>query len=363
VWGSHNAGGTGLRGTSSGTAVSGTNTSSINYGLLGTSSEGAKGVATSGNGVRGEATIGNGVSGLATTGRGVHGQAASTHGAVEGWNTGAGAGVWAGNAAGPSAYLANDTNGVYATTTKSAGYGAYAENSARSTKGYIAGTYGVHGESTGYRGDLGYLDGGVSGVHAATNNYGYLGFATAGVRARGYSGSKAGYFEGDVQVTGALSKGSGSFKIDHPLDPENKYLYHSFVESPDMMNVYNGNVVLDRAGEAWIELPEWFEALNRDFRYQLTCIGGFAPVYIAEKIANNRFKIAGGHAELEVSWQVTGIRHDRFANAHRVPIEEVKPAEEQGLYLHPDSWGLPEELGVSHATAPAIERELRLQNQ
>src|SRR5262245_8440898 len=45
----------------------------------------------------------------------------------------------------------------------------------------------------------------------------------------------AGYFAGSVQITGNLAKGGGSFKIDHPLDPENKYLYHSFIESPDMM--------------------------------------------------------------------------------------------------------------------------------
>ena len=99
---------------------------------------------------------------------------------------------------------------------------------------------------------------------------------------------------GDVSIAGNLSKGSGSFKIDHPLDPENKYLSHSFVESPDMMNIYNGNVVLDDEGAAWVELPEWFEALNKEFRYQLTCIGGFAQVYIAEEIVDGRFKIAGG---------------------------------------------------------------------
>ena len=162
-----------------------------------------------------------------------------------------------------------------------------------------------------------------------------------------------------MQVTGTLSKGGGSFKIDHPLDPEGKYLYHSFVESPDMMNVYNGNAVLDSMGQAWVELPEWFEALNRDFRYQLTCVGGFAPIFIAEKIAGNRFKIAGGTPGLEVSWQVTGIRQDRFANAHRIPVEEIKPVEEQGLYLHPEAWDLPEALGVSNATEPAIEREVR----
>ncbi|HMB91945.1 MAG TPA: hypothetical protein VKP65_13915, partial [Rhodothermales bacterium] len=64
------------------------------------------------------------------------------------------------------------------------------------------------------------------------------------------AGGVAGQFVGDVNVSGTLSKGGGSFKIDHPLDPANKYLAHSFVESPDMMNVYNGNAVLDAAGEA-----------------------------------------------------------------------------------------------------------------
>ena len=43
----------------------------------------------------------------------------------------------------------------------------------------------------------------------------------------------------------ALSKSIGTFKIDHPLDPANKYLSHSFVELPDMMNIYNGNVMTD----------------------------------------------------------------------------------------------------------------------
>src|SRR5690349_4851424 len=38
---------------------------------------------------------------------------------------------------------------------------------------------------------------------------------------------------GTLSVTGAISKATGSFVIDHPLDPKNKLLYHSFVESPD----------------------------------------------------------------------------------------------------------------------------------
>ncbi len=152
----------------------------------------------------------------------------------------------------------------------------------------------------------------------------------------------------NLDVTGALSKASGSFKIDHPLDPENKYLYHSFVESPDMMNIYNGNAVLDENGEAAIQLPEWFEALNRDFRYQLTCIGGFAPVYVAEEVSGNQFRIAGGEPGMKVSWQVTGIRQDEWANAHRVQVEVEKPAEKKGLYLYPEVFGFDETRGINY---------------
>ena len=145
--------------------------------------------------------------------------------------------------------------------------------------------------------------------------------------------------DGSINISGNLSKGSGSFKIDHPLDPTNKYLSHSFVESPDMMNIYNGNVVLDENGEAWVELPEWFGALNVDFRYQLTCIGGYAPVYIAEKIQDNKFKIAGGVKDLEISWLVTGIRNDPYAQLHRIEVEEEKNENERGTYMHPQAYG------------------------
>jgi hypothetical protein len=145
----------------------------------------------------------------------------------------------------------------------------------------------------------------------------------------------AAHFEGKVDVsgnlavTGTLTKGAGSFKIDHPLDPEHKYLSHSFVESPDMMNVYNGNVTLDANGRATVELPEYFEALNRDFRYQLTAIGAPGPnLYIAEGVKQNRFRIAGGRGYAHVSWQVTGIRQDTYAEQHRIKVEEDKaPAE------------------------------------
>jgi hypothetical protein len=158
----------------------------------------------------------------------------------------------------------------------------------------------------------------------------------------------AGWFEGDVNVKGTLFGGGRTTQIDHPLEPEHRVLRHAAVESPDRKNVYDGVVALDRNGEAVVALPAYFEALNRDFRYQLTCIEGWAPVFVAERIAGNRFKIGGGTPGLEVSWQVTGIRHDAWANENRIVVEEDKEAEDRGRYLHPSAFGLPRERGVDY---------------
>ena len=198
--------------------------------------------------------------------------------------------------------------------------------------------YGVRGDSSGlYAGVGGYAMGvGASGVYGeadGTNGFGVYGYTTG-------AGGTALYASGNATVTGALAKGGGSFRIDHPLDPAGKFLYHSFVESPDMMNVYNGTVVLDRRGRATIELPEWFEALNRDFRYQLTAVGKAAPkLHVAREVDEGQFTIAGGKAHQKVSWQVTGIRQDAWANTYRIPVEVEKAPEDKGRYLHPDLFG------------------------
>jgi hypothetical protein len=227
------------------------------------------------------------------------------------------------------------------------------------------------------------VDDGVGyGVQGSSQkNAGVYGESRDGFAVVGFSGNWAGLFcnsindyaailDGKVKITGNLEKAGGSFKIDHPLDPANKYLCHSFVESPDMKNVYDGVVVLDRKGKAEIELPDWFGILNKDFRYQLTAIGAPGPnLYIAEKISdmatsnkdkdknNSRFKIAGGTSGMEVSWQVTGIRKDPWANANRIEVEEEKPDKERGYYLHPDVYGQPEENGISHLLFPKDKRE------
>ena len=215
---------------------------------------------------------------------------------------------------------------------------------------------------------LSYNGAGVRGE--SNNSVGVAGFSFSNIAVYGRSPSGyAAYLDGRVFIRGPLEKPAGQFKIDHPLDPANKYLSHSFVESPDMKNVYDGVVVLDRKGKAEIELPDWFGALNKDFRYQFTAIGAPVPnLYIAEEISdkttnytsnnnNSRFKIAGGTSGMKVSWQVTGIRKDPWANDHRIEVEEDKPAKERGYYLHPDLYGQPEEKGISHLLFPKDKRE------
>lgn len=151
----------------------------------------------------------------------------------------------------------------------------------------------------------------------------------------------AGYFDGRVHINGTLSKSAGTFKIDHPLDPLNKYLSHSFVESPDMMNIYNGNITTDQNGKAIVLLPTYFESLNIDFRYQLTVIGAFSQAIIFEEIKENKFTIASDKPNIKVSWQVTGVRNDAYAKKNRVIPEQIKPKSEQGKYLNSEAFGLP----------------------
>jgi hypothetical protein len=278
--------------------------------------------------------------------------------------------------------------GVYGRSGTS--YGVY---------GYSDTSYGVYGESNNYPGVYGRSDTSPGVVGRSNTSWGMFGFSNNGDGVYGYSNTEYGVsaysntsyglyarsnaglaallegrvdmtgpvnMTGPVTITGPLTKPAGSFKIDHPLDPANKYLSHSFVESPDMKNVYDGVVVLDDKGEAVIELPDWFGALNKNFRYQLTAIGAPAPnLYIAEEISSDgvttntnyyysnssdsssdnknsnnnnksRFKVAGGASGMKVSWQVTGIRKDPYANAHRISVEEDKPAKERGYYTYPE---------------------------
>jgi hypothetical protein len=297
------------------------------------------------------------------SGSGVFGQSTSTSGGgngVSGWTAAtSGIGVYGANAA-----ATGNAYGVLGETESTGGAGVL--GSANSTSGGGVGVFGQAAGPTGVaifghafatsRGAavVGFLESpnGVAGQFVA--------HAGSGLILQGLSGSNKtevftvdangnAFLAGNLAVTGTLSKGGGSFKIDHPLDPANKTLSHSFVESPDMMSIYNGVTQLDAKGRAWVTLPDWFESLNGDFRYLLTAIGAPQPrLYVAEEINGNRFEIAGGKPRARVSWQLTGIRHDAYANAHRIAVEEDKPASERGYYLHPEAIGEPATKSVNY---------------
>jgi hypothetical protein len=295
----------------------------------------ATGTLAGGNGLFGQCNTGTqayGVWGWSTSGYGVVGNGPMAAGS---FSSSTGLGVQASGA-----------TGVEGTATSGAGIGVHGIGG--------AGAVAVQGNSS----NGGPNSYGVLGISSAPAGNGVRGEVTAGTDAFGVwgvdstnaAGSFAGFFSGNVNVTGSLSKSGGSFKIDHPLDPANQYLYHSFVESPDMMNIYNGNVTLDGSGAAVVTMPNWFEALNTEFRYQLTALGAPSPsLYVAREMANGAFVIAGGTAGARVSWQITGIRQDPWANAHRIPVEEMKRPQERGLYLHPELYGLPQSASI---TAP-----------
>ena len=341
------------------------------YGVIGRSV--GYGYSNSKIGVLGESDSGVGVEGFSSSGVGMWGSSYSglavigisyTGAAVMG-SSNSNFGVWGGSL---------DYIGVSGASDTSTGV----DGISRSGDGVVGQSLGIKTYGVRGRCDNGY------GVYGGSKiGYGVVGFSNSGYGVMGFTHSGyAAYLGGNVVITGNLQKGGGSFKIDHPLDPANKYLHHSFVESPDMKNVYDGTVILDNKGEAEIELPDWFNALNKDYRYQLTAIGAPGPnLYIAEEISDtstttnyssdssssnqnnnnnsndsSNFKIAGGTSGMKVSWQVTGIRKDPWANANRIRVEEDKPAKERGYYIYPDLYGQPEEKGISQLLFPEEEK-------
>jgi hypothetical protein len=392
--------------------VSGSSTADAGSGVLGVGS------GQAGYGVYGSetATIGNGygVYGVNNTqaGAGVEGYAANTsYGIGVLGNSPSGIGV-EGTASGTASY------GVFgwATATSGTNYGVYGSSASPTGAGvYGIGATGVGGASTSTSGPGGGFTGftapsgsdlnGTDGVVAMGGNVdapsnsttagngvvgiggalvGPFGEAGAGVTATGgtataggegitasgdgidaYAGAGgaggnfAGNFIGNVSVSGALSASTKDFKIDHPLDPANKYLVHASVESSEMKNIYDGNVTTDGQGHATVQLPEWFEALNTDFRYQLTVIGQFAQAIIGRKIENNQFEIRTSAPNVEVSWQVTGVRQDAFAKANPLVVEQEKEPRLRGFYIHPDLYGAPPEKQIEWARHPQTMKKIQ----
>ncbi|MCC7433273.1 MAG: hypothetical protein IT363_01210 [Methanoregulaceae archaeon] len=148
--------------------------------------------------------------------------------------------------------------------------------------------------------------------------------------------------------------GTKSFRIDHPLDPENRYLLHYSTESPTPQNFYSGNVKTNAQGKAWVELPSYFAEINANFKYQLTVVDDnesdtFVHVKVGRKIARNRFLIMSSEPNVEVSWRVEADRNDLWVRKNGANTEVDKQPNERGLYQHPELYGLRKEYGINES--------------
>jgi hypothetical protein len=225
------------------------------------------------------------------------------------------------------------------------GRGIYAEGGTGDTGGV-----GVYGRGLG-----GLQVDGAGGFFEGGNNSFFAGDGIDAVGGSGYAGN----FSGNLNVTGAIFAGTKDFRIDHPLDPANKYLTHASVESSEMMNIYTGNVITDAQGDATVSLPDWFEAENTDFRYQLTVVGQFAQAIVASEIANHRFQIKSSVPNVKVSWLVTGVRQDAYAKAHPLIVEQEKEARLRGFYIHPELHGALPEKQLEWARHPELMKRIK----
>jgi trimeric autotransporter adhesin len=219
---------------------------------------------------------------------------------------------------------------------------------------------GVEGESgsTGIgivgSGGIG-VSGATTGALQSSSGAGILGVGAPPDPFENYAGD----FSGDVAVSGTLTASTKDFKIDHPLDPANKYLLHASVESSEMKNIYDGNVITNDQGQATVQLPKWFQALNTDFRYQLTVIGQFAQAIVAQEIENNHFEIKTSAPNVKVSWQVTGVRQDAYAKANPLVVEQEKESRLRGFYTHPELYGAPPEKQIEWARHPQMMKKIQ----
>jgi hypothetical protein len=197
--------------------------------------------------------------------------------------------------------------------------------------------YGVHGHAGG-----------------SALNYGVLGSASGG------SSNYAGFFNGELFAS-SVSGGIKAFMIDHPLDPENKVLTHSCVESDQRMNLYRGLATTDSRGYATIAVPSWFEALNEDILYQLTVIdtedsASFTMAKVVRELRSGTFRIRSSVGRTKVSWMLTGKRHDPTSQHYPLEVERLKTDGERGRYYEPEAYGKPKSLGMGYMPMEAEPR-------
>lgn len=231
-------------------------------------------------------------------------------------------------------------SGVMGFTQDGETYGVHGETFSKTS--FSAGVYGL---SDGLGAPLG-SDNAYIGVYGACykntgRRYGVYGVAPHEANSWGV------YSEGSVYVNGdAIASGYKEFRIDHPNNPTDKILSHVCPESNEALNIYSGNITTDANGEATVQLPDYFETINKDFRYNLTAVGTFAQAIVGKKVQNNRFVIKTDKPNVEVSWQVTGVRNDLHAQKHPFVAEQEKGEGERGKYLTPELYGQPKEQGI-----------------
>jgi hypothetical protein len=274
-----------------------------------------------------------------------------------------GIGVWGSQEGSGYGVYGTSVSGIgvrgYASAPSGTTYGVFGESASqdgRGVRGYASApsgfTYGVFGESASQNGS------GVFGQATATSGaaWGVVAviYSTASSAYGVYASEPSGGAGHAVFASGTLAAtGTKSFQIDHPLSPETHYLNHFCAEGPEPMNAYSGVVSLDSRGEAWVQLPDYFEAINRDPRYTLTPIGAAMPnLHVAVKIQNNRFKIAGGAPGKEVSWRIEAVRNDLWVQRYGYQTEQEKEDAIKGKYLSPELYGQPKERGIHYRPEP-----------
>lgn len=193
---------------------------------------------------------------------------------------------------------------------------------------------------------------GLSVGVAGTGFYGVLGEDR-------YLGSVPGAY--GVFSNGELgSSGLKTFLIDHPADPENKMLKHFSVESNEVLNIYRGTVVCDENGEAFIQLPDYYDLINIEPSYQLTPIGAYAPVYIKDELSKGSFSIAGAEPGMKVSWTLTSVRNDpylqKFPEKREVVIDKTERT--KGKYFMPHLYGASKDKKIT--TSPEKQKKQKL---
>lgn len=239
---------------------------------------------------------------------------------------------------------ANDGYAIIGSSGGSAGHGVYGYGDKNGVYGYSAGGAGVYGQSSAAN------QPGVYGYGTASNGRGLWGYSKTGYGVEGQSDPSgiaiygynpthtvgwAGYFEGDINVTGSVV-GPQAISLMGDLSDPSQTIYHAGVNSSELKNLYDGVAQLNDKGQAVVKLPGWFAKLNTEFRYQLTALGDAMPqIHVAREIESNQFTIAGGKPNGRVSWQVTGIRNDQYAQEHSFSVEG-NPEQAQRLRMTRD---------------------------